>query len=122
MIIRLKFYTFSISDDQFFGRYSESKTDDFDHTWSNFNCTWGNFDRPIKVTPSVNKVNIIIVNKNELPFLWHLFWVKKHVGECMNKKTKYFYVYIFNISNFDCNFGVTLIDFLKLRKLLFFQN
>ena len=66
--------------------------------------------RPIKFTPpSVNKVNIIIVNKNKLSFLWHLFWVEKHVGECVNKKTKYFYVYIFNISNFDRNFGVTLI-------------
>ena len=49
----------------------------------------------------------------------------------MNKKTKYFYVHIFNISNFDRDFGVTnfdrpygvtLIDFLNLRKLLFFQN
>ena len=117
MIISLKLYTFSISDDQFFWRYSESKTDqsypvkwgNFDHTWSNFNRTWGNFDRPIKVTPSVNKVNIIIVNKNKLSFLWRLFWVEKHVGECVNKKTKYFYVYIFNISNFDRNFGVTLI-------------
>ena len=66
--------------------------------------------RPIKFTPpSVNKVNIIIVNKNKLSFLWHLFWVEKHVGECVNKKTKYFYVYIFNISNFDRDFGVTLI-------------
>ena len=62
-----------------------------------------------KVTRSVNKVNIIIINKNKLSFLWHLFWDEKHVGECMNKKTKYFYVYIFNISNFDHNFGVTLI-------------
>ena len=64
---------------------------------------------PIEVTPSVNKVDIIIVNKKKLSFLWRLFWVKKHVGECMNKKTKYFYVYIFNISNFDHNFGVTLM-------------
>ena len=79
-------------------------------------------NRPIKVTPSVNKVNIIIVNKSKLSFLWRLFWVEKHVGECVNKKTKYFYVYIYNISNFDRNFGVTLIDFLKLRKLLFYQN
>ena len=70
----------------------------FDCTWSNFNCTWGNFDLLIKVIPSVNKVNIIIVNKNKLSFLWHLFWVEKHVGECMNKKTKYFYVYIFNFN------------------------
>ena len=73
----------------------------------------GNFDQPIKVTPSVNKVNIIIVNKNQLSFLWHhLFWDEKHgaeQGKCMNKKTKYLYVYIFNISNFDCDFGVTLI-------------
>ena len=68
-----------------------------------------NFDRLIKVTPSVNKVNIIIVNKNKLSFLWRLFWVEKHVGECVNKKAKYFYVYIFNISNFDRDFGVTLI-------------
>ena len=115
MIISFKFYTCSISDDQFFWRHSESKTDqsypikwgNFDHTCSNFNRTWGNFDQPIKVTSSVNKVNIIIVNK--LSFLWYLFWDKKHVGECMNKKAKYFYVYIFNISNFDCKFGVTLI-------------
>ena len=117
MIISFKFYTFSISDDQFFWRYSESKTDqsypakwgNFDRTWSNSNRTWVNFDRPIKVTPSVNKVNIIIVNKNKLLFLWRFFWDEKHVGECVNKKTKYFYVYIFNISNFDRNFGVTLI-------------
>ena len=117
MIISFQFYTCSVSDNQFFWRYSESKTDqsypikwgNFDRTWSNFNRTWGNFDRPIKVTPSVNKVNIIIVNKNKLSFLWRLFWVEKHVGECVNKKTKYFYVYIFNISNFDRNFGVTLI-------------
>ena len=115
MIISLKFYTFSISDDQFFWRYSESKTDqsypvkwgNFDRTWSNFNRTWGNFDRPIKVTPSVNKVNIIIVNKNELSFLWRDFWDEKHVGEWVNKKTKYFYVYIINISNFDCDFGLS---------------
>ena len=66
--------------------------------------------RPIKFTlPSVNKVNIIIVNKNKLSFLWHLFWDKKHAGECVNRKTNYFYIYIFNISNFDCDFGVTLI-------------
>ena len=85
------------------------KWGNFDRTWSNFNRTWGNFDWPIKVTPSVNKVNIIIVNKNKPSFLWCLFWVGKHVGECVNKKTKYFYVYIFNISNFDRNFWVTLI-------------
>ena len=67
-------------------------------------------DQPIKVTSSVNKVNIIIVNKKKTHFFgWHLFWVEKHVGECVNKKTKYFYVYIFNISNFDRIFGVTLI-------------
>ena len=122
MIISLKFYSysyiFSISDDQFFWRYSKSmsmtdqsypiKWGNFDHTWNNFNRTWGNFDWPIKVTPSVNKVNIITV-KNKLSFLWRLFWVKKHVvGECMNKKTKCFYVYIFNISNFDRNFGVII--------------
>ena len=66
--------------------------------------TWSNFDRSIKVTPSVNKVNIVIVNKNKLSFLSD----KKHLGECVNKK-KYFYVYIFNMSNFDCNFQVTLV-------------
>ena len=63
MIICFKFYTFPISDDQFFWRYSESKTNqnypvkwgNFDPTWGNFNHTWGNFD--------VNKVNIIMVNK-----------------------------------------------------------
>ena len=33
----------------------------------------------------------------------------KNMGECVNKKTKYFYVYIFDISNFDRDFGVTLI-------------
>ena len=33
-------------------------------------------DRLIKVTPSVNKVNIIIVNKYKLSFLWRLFWDK----------------------------------------------
>ena len=62
----------------------------FDRTWSNFNHTWGNFDWLIKVTPSVNKVNIIIVNKNKLPFLWHLFWDEKHVGECVNEKQSIF--------------------------------
>ena len=76
----------------------------------------------IKVNPSVNKVNIIIANKNKLSFLWRLFWDEKHVEECANQKTKYFYVYIFNISDFDRRDEVTLIDFLKLRKLLFFQN
>ena len=136
MIISFKFYTFSKSDNKLFWRYSESKTDqsypakwgNFDRTWSNFNHTWGNFDWPS--VNSVNKVNIIIVNKNKLSLLWHLFWDEKHVGECVNKKTKYFYVYIFNISNFDCDFGVTLWScqqgnfyrFLKLRKLLFIQN
>ena len=35
----------------------------FDSTWGNLNRTWGNFDWPIKVTPSVNKVNIITINK-----------------------------------------------------------
>ena len=34
----------------------------------------------------MDKVNTIIVNKNKLPFLWHLFWEEKHLGECMNKK------------------------------------
>ena len=63
----------------------------------------------IKVTPSVSKVNIIIENKNKLSFLWCDFWDKKHAEESVNEKTKYFYVYIFNISNFDRNFGVTLI-------------
>ena len=112
MIISFKFYTSSISDDQFFWRYSESKTDQsYPAKWGNFDRTWSNFNRtrPIKVTPSVNKVNIIIVNKNKLPFLLRLFWDEKHVGERVNKKAKYFYVYIFNISNFDRDFGVTLI-------------
>ena len=144
MIISFKFYTFSISDDQFFWRYSESKTDqsypvkwgnfdrtwsNFDRTWSNFNCTWGNFDRPIKVTPRVNKVVIIIVNKNKLSFLWRVLWKEKHVGECVNKKTKYFYVYIFNISNFDRDFGVALMAptvqlwsiFWNLKNFCFFK-
>ena len=44
------------------------------------------------ITPRVNKANIIIVNKNKLSFLLHVFWNEKHVGECMNKKTKYFYI------------------------------
>ena len=84
MIISFKFYTFSISDDQFFRRYSESKTDQsYPAKWSNFNSTWGNFDRSIRVTLSVNKVNIIIVNKYKLSFLWHLFWDKKHVARGM---------------------------------------
>ena len=84
MIISFKFYTFSISDDQFFWRYSESKTDQsYPAKWSNFNSTWGNFDRSIRVTLSVNKVNIIIVNKYKLSFLWHLFWDKKHVARGM---------------------------------------
>ena len=56
------------------------KWGNFDRTWSNCNRTWGNFDRPIKVTSSVNKVNIIIVNKNKLSFLWRLFWVEKRGG------------------------------------------
>ena len=66
MIISFKFYTFTISDYQFLLRYSESKTNqsysvkwgNFDRTWSNFNRTWGNFNQPVKVTSSVNKVNI----------------------------------------------------------------
>ena len=109
MIISFKFYTCSISDDV---KVTSSKTcksypvkwGNFDRTWSNFNRTWGNYDQPIKVTPSVNKVNIVIVNKNKVSFLSD----KKHLGECVNKK-KYFYVYIFNMSNFDCNFRVTLV-------------
>ena len=39
---------------------------------------------------SVNKVNIIIINKNKLSFLWRLFWDDKHVGEWGNKKYKVF--------------------------------
>ena len=42
----------------------------------------------------------------------HFFGVlfgKKNVGECVNKKNKVFLcLYVFHISNFDCNFGVTL--------------
>ena len=33
-----------------------------DGNWVNFNHTWDNFDWPIN-TPSVNKVNIHLVNK-----------------------------------------------------------
>ena len=63
MIISFKFsYTFF--------RYFESKTgQSYPVKWGNFDRTWGNFnresnfDRPIKVTSSVNKVHIIIVNK-----------------------------------------------------------
>ena len=108
MIISFKFYVFSISDDQFLWSYSgilltwktvqsyPAKWGNFDCSWSNFNYhhTWGNLDQPIKVTLSVNKVNIIIINKNKLSFLWNIFWDKKHAGECLNKKTKYLYVYI----------------------------
>ena len=36
-------------------------------------------DRSKFATPSVNKVNIII-NKNKLSLLWHLFGDEKHVG------------------------------------------
>ena len=99
MVISLKFYTFSISDNFFEDILNQRpiisypvKWGNFERTctWSNSNRTWGNFDWPIKVTPSVNKVNIIIVNKNKLSFLWHLFWVEKHVGECVNKKQSIF--------------------------------
>ena len=44
-----------------------------------------------------------------ISFLWCLIQTQKHMGECMNEKTKYFYVCIFNVSKFDCDFGVTLI-------------
>ena len=45
-------------------RYSESKTDQsYPIKWGNFDCTWDNFDWLIKVTPSLNKVTMIIVNK-----------------------------------------------------------
>ena len=37
-------------------------------------------DRSKFATPSVNKVNIIIINKNKLSLLWHLFWDEKHAG------------------------------------------
>ena len=33
-------------------------------------------DRSKFATPSVNKVNIIIINKNKLSLLWHLFGMK----------------------------------------------
>ena len=62
--------------------------------------------RSIKLTPPIKVTS------------FHGIQNKKCVGQCVNK-TKYFYVHIFNISNFDRNFGVTLIEFLKLRKLLF---
>ena len=39
------------------------KWGNFDRSWGNFNHTWGSFDQLTKVTPSVNKVDIIIVNK-----------------------------------------------------------
>ena len=89
--------------------------------------------RLIKVTPS-NVVTLIVLEEtlisqskllqvlikliqllsiNKLSFLWHLFWNEKHVGECVNKKAKYFYVHIFNISNFDHDFGVTLIALMR---------
>ena len=51
------FYTFSVSDEQFFWRYSESKTDRC------YPVYLGNIDQPIKVIPSVNKVATIIVYK-----------------------------------------------------------
>ena len=56
----------------------------------------------------LNRVNIIIVNKINCHFFGIFFCDEKHVGECVNKK-QYFYVYIFNIRNFDRDFGVTLI-------------
>ena len=55
----------------------------------------------------LNKVNIIIVNKINCHFFGIFFGDEKHMGECMNKK--HFYFYIFNIRNFDRDFGVTLI-------------
>ena len=64
MIISFKFYTFSISDDQFFWRYSESKANQsYPLKWGNLDHTQGNFDWLVKVTSSVNKVSTIIVNK-----------------------------------------------------------
>ena len=48
----------------FIWRHSESKTNQsYPVKWGRFDCTWENFDRSIKVTPSVNKVNTIVVNK-----------------------------------------------------------
>ena len=56
------------------------KLGNFDRTWSKLNRIWGNFDWPIiKVTPSVNKVNIIIVNKNKLSFLFGVFYGTKNM-------------------------------------------
>ena len=107
MIISFQFYTCSISDNQFFWRYSESKTDqsypikwgNFDRTWSNFHCTWGNFDQPIKVTATVNKIKLIIVNKNKLSFFWHLYWDKKHVENAWIKKQS---IFMFKNISFLC--------------------
>ena len=132
-IIGFTFFTFSISDDQVFWRYSESKTDQsYPTKWGNFDCTWSKFNStwPIKVTPSVNKVNIILQIKINCYFFGVFFGTKNMWGNAWIKKAKYFYVNIFNISNFYRDFGVTLIApmgwlwliFLKLRKLLFFQN
>ena len=55
-------------------------------------------------------------HRSKLPHFM-VFRTKNVLGSV--NKTKYFYVHIFIISNYDRNFGVTLIDFLKLRKLLF---
>ena len=107
MIISFQFYTCSISDNQFFWRYSESKTDqsypikwgNFDRTWSNFHRTWGNFDQPIKVTATVNKIKLIIVNKNKLSFFWHLYWDKNHVENAWIKKQS---IFMFKNISFLC--------------------
>ena len=45
-----------------------------------------NFDRPIKVTPSVTKVNIIVINKK--PISVSSFLGQKNMGKCVNKEQK----------------------------------
>ena len=48
----------------------------------------------IKVNPSVNKVNIIIANKNKLSFLWRLFWDEKRGGMRESKNKVFLCLYL----------------------------
>ena len=55
----------------------------------------------------MNKVKYIIIVNNVTSLA--SFLGQKTCGEYVNEKTMCFYVYIFNISNFDHDFEVTFI-------------
>ena len=51
---------FSLNGDPICWRNYTSSTDQsYSVKWGNFYCAWGNFDQPIKVTPSTMKVTPI---------------------------------------------------------------